>query len=379
MSLVPASLEVTFTANLAGAHRICYRIGGSGSYTCTSVTASLGLNVVELDIYVDNETCDDVTYNGYAQASCIDPDSTQDRIAFSTTFTPNPQCKSFNVTCLRLAVASIAVTSGGSGYNPLSPPLVTIVGNGTATATAVVGSGALSGGVITNAGSGYSNGVHTGIDITGGTGTGAKATVTVSGTAVTAITVTTAGTGYTGNPSYAINLAAPIDAEFTFTTNYGKVTSIAVVSSNLFTEVPTVDVAPGTTPATATATLEDCPLFNSPGCEGADEDIAAGTLDLGESLVICGLTTPSIPVNYDIAQVGNCVCGCTTATLGISGTTSSQVRYYLTACGGEPRTGILTVGGSPSSLVACIVSGSLVFELISGSASGTVSYGASCS
>ena len=46
------------------------------------------------------------------------------------------------------------------------------------------------------AGSGGTNGSHTGVDIRGD-GSSGKATVTISGGVVTAVTVTTPGTGYT--------------------------------------------------------------------------------------------------------------------------------------------------------------------------------------
>lgn len=45
-------------------------------------------------------------------------------------------------------------------------------------------------------GSAYTNGTYTAVPLTGGTGTGAQATVVVAGGVVTTVTITTAGTGY---------------------------------------------------------------------------------------------------------------------------------------------------------------------------------------
>ena len=103
---------------------------------------------------------------------------------------------------------STSILSTGDGYkwkymytlsasqqtNFLSTDFMAVATNSTVSAAAV--DGAVNVVKIKTAGSGGSNGSHTGVDIRGD-GSGGKATVTVSGGAVTAVTVTTPGTGYT--------------------------------------------------------------------------------------------------------------------------------------------------------------------------------------
>lgn len=168
MSSTPATLTINFVANYAGVHRVCYRTGGSGPYTCvtTSCVGGGAACSYDLSVNVDNETCDLVNFNGYVQPACQDINSTTDRIPFSYDFTPNPSCKRYIVTCESVAIESITVIGGGSSYNPISPPAVLISGGG---------------------------------------GTGATATANVSGGGVvTSITLNTPGSGYTSLPSVTI-------------------------------------------------------------------------------------------------------------------------------------------------------------------------------
>ena len=70
----------------------------------------------------------------------------------------------------------------------------------TATVTVAPGTQIASLGTITG-GSLYTTGVYSGVSLTGGTGTGATANITVAGGKVTAVTLVNAGSGYKiGNP-----------------------------------------------------------------------------------------------------------------------------------------------------------------------------------
>lgn len=99
----------------------------------------------------------------------------------------------------------------------------------------VVGSGAIEKTGAITGGSSYVNGSYTGVPLTGGSGTGATANITVAGNAVTAVTIVNKGTGYTdGNSLSAAN------------SNLGGAGSgFAVV----VTEVNTVPIAYGALPS----------------------------------------------------------------------------------------------------------------------------------
>jgi len=70
---------------------------------------------------------------------------------------------------------------------------------------------------LTNAGSSYTNGTYTLTSLTGGTGTGAKATITVAGGVVTTVVITTRGSGYTVGDTLSASLPAGSGFQITLT------------------------------------------------------------------------------------------------------------------------------------------------------------------
>lgn len=396
MALVPANIEVNFTANYLGQHRVAYRIASQGGgipvpYNYVTVSCGLGACSALCPIFVDQDTCPTVAYEGYVQAACQDISSFVDRIAFGVNFIPSPGCKLYTVTCVNSSVASATVTDEGTGnYNPAIPPATIITGGGGtgATALSVVGSGRIIIGSVNSIvpGSGYTNGTYTNVDITEGSGTGGKATVTIGSGSVTGIIITSQGSGYQTSDVLRLDSAdvggfPAVLASFRIISDYGKVTSITITNGGLgYTSTPNITIAAeGGSQATATLALATCPSLTSPGCLGLDVVIPSSSLSVGTSVSTCsatGILTPGS--QFTVTENGNCICNTVVATIGVSGPVSTQVRYFYNRKNGSVISGLLTVGGSPSSIIDCIVPGSLIFEILTVGTTGTVSYGGAC-
>jgi hypothetical protein len=97
-------------------------------------------------------------------------------------------------------ITAATINAAGSGYANGDTLTITSTTPGTP--------GSIQGGAIGAAGSAYTNGTYTNVTLTGGTGSGAKATIVVSGGAVTTVTITTAGSGYTKNDSLSATAAS---------------------------------------------------------------------------------------------------------------------------------------------------------------------------
>ena len=117
-----------------------------------------------------------------------------------------------------------------------------------------IGSGpydiAFGGGILTLtgrvAGTSYTNGTYTAVSLTGGTGSGAKATIVVSGGGVSSVTLTTAGTGYTVGDVLSATAASIGGTGSGFTINVATViTSFTANANNLWQFDNGFDVAGG--------------------------------------------------------------------------------------------------------------------------------------
>jgi phage tail sheath protein FI len=161
-------------------------------------------------------------------------------------------------------VATIAITSGGSGYSSTgAAPTVTFsaptdAGGITATGTAVLSGGGISAIAVASGGSGYTSATVTITPAAGDAGTGAVGTATFSGGLVTGITITTAGTGYKTAPTVSITGNGSGAALGAVTLTTSTVSSINIVTAGSgYTTAPTITIA-GT--ATATCTISTAGL-----------------------------------------------------------------------------------------------------------------------
>lgn len=147
MSTAIATINVNFTSNYVGCHRLFWRRGSVGAYNgpveatppCTGNGNPCTITFFDV---VDTEACEPVNYEGYVQACCEDVDSPTGRIPFSTTYTPTPTCFPFDITCSNTFVDTLRIIDPGSGYD--GTEIITVVGGGysvLAQFTVIVGTG----------------------------------------------------------------------------------------------------------------------------------------------------------------------------------------------------------------------------------------------
>lgn len=299
MAIVPGVLTINWTSNYVGPHRVCYRIVGAPSYTCTIPGAGPGTDPIcpgnggactyDINLLVDNETCDPVDYEGYVQAACEDVSSLVGRVTFAAQFVPSPACKRWAVTCVDSPMDGLTIDT------PLN--------------------------------AGYTSGFYPALPVIGGGGTLATVDVTVTGGVIDTVAINVAGSGYTGS---------------------GTV------------DIASIPFAPG---IATTITVEPlgCTALDVYDCTDATtETIALGVIKPGEVYDMCGSVEPTVPVDYTIVENGNCLCNCTEINLTEDGGGTGDIDYIYLDCNSVAVSGNIPTGGS---LSTCMVTGSLSYVL----------------
>lgn len=151
-------------------------------------------------------------------------------------------------------IERISITNGGVGYT--GAPLVRITGGGGtgATATATVSGGVVTGITLTNAGSGYTS--TPSVLLVTGSGAFANTSLDLTNQSVFSINVINQGTGYSATtpPAVTFTGGGGTGATGTAVVSNGRVVSITVTSRGSgYTSAPTIAIAPPTTGTTATA------------------------------------------------------------------------------------------------------------------------------
>lgn len=146
-------------------------------------------------------------------------------------------------------------TAGVAG----EPASQTQVIDTSATTGAIGALGAITGG------SAYTNGTYTNVPLTGGTGSGATANITVSGGAVTAVTLVSRGTGYTASDSLSA-AAANIGGTGTgFAVPVSSITQqVTLLSSTRLVELEADGIVSFRIGLDPVATTSDARFFGTP-------------------------------------------------------------------------------------------------------------------
>jgi hypothetical protein len=351
------TLNITFVSNNTG-HRICYRLSTDpvGVYTCIDpIPACTGGGTpcsYDIPVWLDNESCDALTYEGYVQATCQDPASLAGRVAFTITFTPTEPCKATLIRCNETAPESFLITNPGSGYAvpPAAAPAATF-DTGTATAIAYVADDGVYTVSIDNAGAGYADGTYTvNQESSSGAGTGAAFTVTVVGGVVTAAVPsvplnTSIGSGYILTELITLDPFSTGDGailEVTGLYDAGTIYEIIVNATDLYTTIPTVtiDAPPAGVTAEADVRMAPCTKFKVYQCTCVDSDYLEP--ELGQEFVACSPDPIPAVAGYTYDDTTGCCYSCKSMTFTPLDA-SSPVLTFLDCETGEWNTHTLTV------------------------------------
>lgn len=157
-----------------------------------------------------------------------------------------------------IASSSKALAAAGGTTETISNAVLTYVSGGSEKLDTVIGG---LGGIT--AGSGYTNGTYNGVALSGGSGSGATANITVSGNKVTAVTLVNKGVGYAANDLLGVtpNLVGGTGTGFSIpvttiqTNRIGVLASAVTTGGTGYTDGATVTLTGGAGSSGATGTI----------------------------------------------------------------------------------------------------------------------------
>jgi hypothetical protein len=370
MAEVIATINVNFTSNYVGCHRLFWRKGSSGPYTgpiLATPPCTGGGNPCTITFYdvVNSEACEPTNYEGYVQACCEDETSVVGRIPWTVTFTPSPTCLPITITCSAVEIADIIVDDPGSGYDPLNPPTVTLVGGGfsvLATADAIVGEGTITNLLIVDAGVGPDQAPATYGPVAGANivGTGTAVTVTVTSlntvpgppypsggnTYINTVTLNTSSNDWTVGDTFELdptgigNIGTVLNPVIITVgaTDEGQIIGFTITDPGSgYTSVPSVsiDPPPGVgTQATATAIMGSCPdaFVVGPNCDGNDYSAFPIEPAFGQEFTMCfqggAISSGSLPSEYTaVVSTTECCIDCVSVQFQNLGDQNVEVSW----------------------------------------------------
>jgi gliding motility-associated-like protein len=199
-----------------------------------------------------------------------------------------------------------------------------------------------------NIGANYTNGTYTAIPLTGGTGTGAKATIVVTNNTITAVTITTSGTGYVAGDILSASSAniggsgsgfsIPVNGFGTFIHFVGAGTTNITASQGGGVSGTATIPADVVNPLTITAPAITFPALGS--VTYANVDIAPGATSSVTLPITYTSATPSVATITSTGQIHLLKAGTSVITAsqggGVSGTATipADVTQTLTVTGG---------------------------------------------
>ena len=141
-------------------------------------------------------------------------------------------------------ITSVEIGSAGEGYDAANPPVIEITGGGgTGAAASVTVNGALSEIEVDTGGTGYTSSPL--VSIVGGGGFGATATAVITNGVVSRVLVESPGQGYTSQPDVSISGGGGSGATATASVR-GPIQSVAITSAgSSYTSSPTIKLNSG--------------------------------------------------------------------------------------------------------------------------------------